>query len=110
MNLNSVELHAIHEDNGGSDLSHRLLVIRLLQYFGDSLVASSFFTRNCNNLAFQNGAVKVLCIIPDQEDDDSDIAIAKLMKICQEVNGTSLDRNNYNTQVDNNQSMLVALS
>ena len=40
MNLNSVELHALHEENGGSDLSHRLLVIRLLQYFGDSLVAS----------------------------------------------------------------------
>ena len=96
---NSVELHTLYVENGGSDLSRRFLVTRLLQHFGDSLVALSS-PGIATILVFQSGAAKVLRIIPDQ-DDDTDIAIAKLKKkICQEVNGISLDRHNYSAHLD----------
>ena len=38
---NPVELHTLYIDNGGSDLSCRLLVTRLLEYIDDNLVALS---------------------------------------------------------------------
>ena len=36
---NSVDIHTLYADNGGIELSCRLLVARLLEYFGDNLVA-----------------------------------------------------------------------
>lgn len=50
---NSVELHTIYVENGGSDLSCQLLVTRHLEYFGDYLVALS-----CPGIAFRSGAAK----------------------------------------------------
>ena len=92
---NSVELHTLYVENGGTDLSRRFLVTRLLEYFGDNLVALS-----CPGIAiilvFRSGAAKALRILPHPEDEDTDIAVAKLKKkICQEVNCISIDKNNY---------------
>ena len=99
---NSVELYTLYVENGGSDLSRRLLVTRLLEYFGDNLVALSC-PGIATVLAFRSGAAKALRIIPDQEDDDIDIAVAKLKKkICQEVNCISVDRSNYKVRLDYN--------
>ena len=51
-------------------------------------------------LAFQSGAAKALRIIPDSEDDDTDIAVNKLKrKICQEVKGISPDKNKCSTRL-----------
>ena len=73
---NSVELYTLYVENGGSDLSRRLLVTRLLEYFGDNLVALSC-PGIATVLAFRSGAA---------------IAVAKLKKkICQEVNCFSVD-------------------
>ena len=56
-----------------------MLVTRFLEYFGNNLVALS----------------SPGCIIPDQDEGDSDIAVAKLKKkIHQEVNSICLERNN----------------
>ncbi len=97
---NSVELHTLYVENGGSNLSRRLVVTKLLEYFGDNLVALSC-PGIATILAFRNGAAKALRIIPDQEDDDTDIAVAKLKKkICQEVNCITVDRNNYKEHLD----------
>ena len=52
-------------------------------------------------LAYRSGAAKVLHIVPDQEDDDTDIAIGKLKKkICQEISQINFDRNSYKSHLD----------
>ena len=59
---------------------------QLVQHFGGCLLALSS-PRIATILSFQSGAGKVLHIVPDQEDDDTDIAIGKLKeKMCQEIN------------------------
>jgi len=79
---NSVDIHTLYADNGGIELSRRLLVARLLEYFGDNLVALSS-PGIATILAFRSGAAKALRIVPDEDDDDIDIAVAKLKKkIC----------------------------
>jgi len=58
-------------------------------------------------LAFRSGAAKALHIIPDEDVDDIDIAVAKL--ICQEVDCISIDKNNYKSHLDyNDTSELVS--
>ena len=75
-------MHTLYGDNGGSDLSRCLLVTRLLEYFGDNFVALSY-PGIAAILAFRSGAAKALHIIPDEDDGDIDIAVAKLKKkIC----------------------------
>ena len=75
-------MHTLYGDNGGSDLSRCLLVTRLLEYFGDNFVALSY-PGIATILAFRSGAAKALHIIPDEDDGDIDIAVAKLKKkIC----------------------------
>ena len=64
---NSVELHTLYVENGGTDLSRRFLVTRLLEYFGDNLVALSC-PGIATILAFRSGAAKALRIIPDPEE------------------------------------------
>lgn len=61
-------------------------------------------------MAFRSGAAKALCILPDQEDDDTDTAVAKLKKICQEVNCISLDRNNYKAHLDHDSASAFSSS
>ena len=93
-------------------MSRRLLVTRLQEYFGDNLVALSC-PDIASILAFRSGAAKALRIIPDQEEDYTDIAVNKLKrKICQEVNCISVDRNNYKAHLDYDSAsyLLVALS
>ncbi len=65
----------MYKESGGSDLSCHLLVTRLLDHFNDNLVALSH-PGIATVLAFRNGAAKTLHIVPDEEDDDMDIAIA----------------------------------
>ena len=66
------------------------LVTRLLLY----LVVALSYPGRAKILVFQGGTAKALCIIPDQDEDDTDIAVAKLKKkIYQDVNSVSLDRN-----------------
>ena len=77
------ELHTLCIEKGGSELSRLLLVTRLLEYFGNTDLSSPG------------------CIIPDQDEGDSDIAVAKLKKkIHQEVNSICLDRNNYDAYLN----------
>jgi len=67
--LEFVEAYTLYVDNGGSKLSRRLLVTRLLEYFGDNLVALSY-PGIATVLAFRSGAAKALRIIPDEDDSD----------------------------------------
>ena len=107
---NSVELHTLYVENEGCDLSRRLLVTRLLEYFGDNLIALSC-PGIATILAFRSGAAKALRIIPDQQEDDTDIAVNKLKKkICQEVNGIIVDRNNYKAHLDYDSASIFASS
>ena len=97
---NSVDIYALYIENGGSDLSRRLLVTQLVEHFSGSLLALSS-PGIATILAFQSGAAKALHIVPDQEDDDTDFAIGKLKrKICQEVNHINFDRNSYKSHLD----------
>ena len=86
-----------------------MLVTRLLEYFDDNLVALSY-PGIATILAFRSGAAKALRIIPDEDDGDIDIAIAKLKKkICEEVNCISVDKNSYKAHLDyNDTSELVS--
>ena len=82
----------------------------MLENFGDNLVALSC-PGIATILAFRSGAAKALRIIPDQEADDTDIAVNKLKKkICQEVNGVSVDRNNYKAHLDYDSASIFASS
>ena len=102
------DICTLYVDNGGSDLSRCLLVARLLEYFGDNLVALSY-PGIATILAFRSGAAKALRIIPDEDDDDIDIAVAKLKKICQEVDCIRIDKNSYKSRLDyNDTSELVS--
>ena len=106
---NSVELHTLYVENGWCDLSRRFIT-RLLEYFGDNLIALSC-PGIATILAFRSGAAKALRIIPSQDEDDTDIAVNKLKKkICQEVNGISVDRNNYKAHLDYDSASIFASS
>lgn len=102
-------MYSLYVDNGGSDLSRSLLVAKLFKYFGDNLVALSH-PGIAIILAFRNGAAKALRIIPDEDDDNIDIAVAKLKrKIYQEVNYISIDKNSCKARLDyKNTSELVS--
>ncbi len=103
---NSVDLHTLYIENGGSGLSRRLLVTQLIEHFNGSLLALSS-PGIATILAFQRGAAKALHIVPDQEDwshqedDDTAITIGKLKKkICQEIDCINLDRDHYKSHLD----------
>jgi len=88
-----------------------------LEYFGDYLVILSY-PGIATILAFQSGATKALRIVPDkalhivpdEDDNDIDIAVAKLKKkICQEVDCNSIDKSSYKSHLDyNDASELVS--
>ena len=81
-------------------MSHQLLMTRLSEHYGkDLLVLSS--PGIVTILVFQSRATKVLHIIPDVNDDNTENAINKVKKkICQEVKEICLDRNNYHTRLN----------
>ena len=76
-----------------------MLVTTLLEYLGNNLVALSF-PGIAKILVLQCGTARALCIIPDQNEGDTDVAVYKLKKkIHQEVDSISLDRNNYDAHL-----------
>ena len=99
---NSVDVYALYLEKGGNVLSQRAIVPKLVDHFGDSMLVLTS-PGVASVIAFRGKASNVLRLVPDNDGDETNIALDTVMqKICAEMKTLKPDSEQYYTTVDYN--------